>query len=71
MSIIDFIRHDLASVGTIWASVGLSELSTNDIMQRLMWTLAIIVSVFAIVKYLYRFYKWLQGKQDIYYDDDE
>ena len=71
MSIIDMVKIDIAPVGAIWTFVGLSELSTNDIMQRLMWTLAIVVSVITIVRYLYRFYIWCKNREEKYYDDDD
>jgi len=71
MTLIDILRNDLAQVGTIWTSAGLSTLSTNDALQRLMWTLAIVVSVFAIVRYIYRFYTWVMKDEPKYTDDEE
>ena len=73
MSITNLIRHDLFAPITSLSTATIGTLSTDVMLQRLAWTLAIIVSALTIIRYTYRCYKWIKnGKIELkHYEDDD
>lgn len=56
----NILRHDLFPPIASLSTATIGTLGTDVVLQRLAWTLAIFVSFFAIIRYIYRFYKWMR-----------
>ncbi len=72
MTLITIIRHDMTPAVTSLGSAAFGTITTDVALQRLAWTLAIVVSIFTIVRYCYRAYKWWKDWNiDLTQDEDD
>ena len=72
MTLINLIRHNITPAIASLGSAAFGTLTTDIVLQRLAWTLAIIVSAMTIIRYLYRAYKWWkEWKIDLTQDEED
>lgn len=70
MTLLELVKNDTAAAVTALTGSAVGTITTDQMLQRLSWTLAILVSVAALVRYAYRLYKWWKDMKIEITDED-